>query len=740
MYAADSADDCIFCRGVLSDVTEAIVLWSHSSAAELSASSWPSSPPSPRGELTTIPVVTPPGIMVMVAAMLRSPTVEFVLDLLDRDDGGIWIDWRVSASLPYVLRAFSPESGPDFRFTSTDILAMRHGRPRAAAAAQELLEVRTQRTWAPRAPRDSPRRLLHLLLASRDVAAIQLATPLLRAVWTQPLDRVARSSFVDDMVATTCCTGDLRACVAAAIAMGPAFMPPFQGPHVSCLGHPGAGFVEWPCDEGLFTHSLWKALMEVNTQSEQHRPEALHFSVMDKHHGRKSERDARAPIGDANSIIATHSDVRTQARHLAALCAAQENNALLEWWISTRQADRAAVVVAISMATSPRLQFSYSDLHWAVQQKELQDRIASHGCYTEQPLGQALSQRQLMIPGALESPLLPLFTSDGSPMLVSAGTLADPMPQLGLAPHVVLRRLHRAPSRGTPATTSRSTFVARWEEFTGGLLDGWDWQCTVAVGGAVAYCLAPAVDDVLPPRPPDVDLFFVGGRDVVAAWCGRLERFARRRVGAGYYAVVLSSTAMSLVSRTLACRAFKSPSGSGCASRTCCRPPTWIAAASATSAMGTSSRRAAVHWRGYTGSTRPLRRRTTFASRLKANCAFLSTPSDTASRCTIGVDTASTSSTRTWLPRGSAGTSPSRSRKASRGWCWLTPERSRYTSARIYCASRRSARSTTWCKRSRRDPRWCYTTATARALSSWSTKPHTHWTTATRWSRSSTPH
>jgi hypothetical protein len=548
MQTADSADDWIFCRSVLGDVTEAIVLWSHSSAAELAASSSPSSsPPSSRGELTTV-VVTPPGIMVMVAAMLRSPTVEFVLDLLDRDDGGIWIDWRVSASLPYA--AFSPESGRDLRFTSTDILAMRQGRPRAAAAAQELLEVRTQRTWAPRAPRDSPQTLLHLLLASRDVAAIQLATPLLRAVWTRPLDRAARSSFVDDMVATTCCTGDLRACVAAAIAMGPAFMPPFQGPHVSCLGHPGAGFVEWPCDEGPFTHSLWKALMEVNTQTEREHleAEALHFSAMDKY-GWKSERNARTPTGDANSIIATHSDVRTQARHLVALCAAQKDNALLEWWISTRQADRAAVVVAVSMATSsrPPLQFSYSDLHWAVQQKELQDRIANHGCYTEQPLGQALSRRQLMIPGALESPLLPLFASDGSPMLVSAGTLADPMPQLGLAPHVVLRRLHRAPSQGTPATTSRSTFVARWEEFTGGLLDGWDWQCTVAVGGAVAYCLAPAVDDVLPPRPPDVDLFFVGGRDVVAAWCGRLERFTRRRVGAGCYAVVLSSTAMSLV-------------------------------------------------------------------------------------------------------------------------------------------------------------------------------------------------
>jgi hypothetical protein len=48
----------------------------------------------------------------------------------------------------------------------------------------------------------------------------------------------------------------------------------------------------------------------VNTQSErEHRPEALHFSVMGKH-GRKSARDARAPIGDANCIVATYSDVQ----------------------------------------------------------------------------------------------------------------------------------------------------------------------------------------------------------------------------------------------------------------------------------------------------------------------------------------------------------------------------------------------------------------------------------------------
>ena len=144
--------------------------------------------------------------------------------------------------------------------------------------------------------------------------------------------------------------------------------------------------------------------------------------------------------------------------------------------------------------------------------------------------------------------LLPAWKrDDGAPILTALGrsTLGpDALVMLagGASPATL--------SRGTPATADRSTFLSRWSELTRGVLDGWDWGGTIAAGGAVAWCLDAESTDPRQSRPSDVDLFFHGLTLAgVAVQCGRLEKHAREKAGGSHagYMTLLTSRTMTIV-------------------------------------------------------------------------------------------------------------------------------------------------------------------------------------------------
>jgi hypothetical protein len=89
---------------------------------------------------------------------------------------------------------------------------------------------------------------------------------------------------------------------------------------------------------------------------------------------------------------------------------------------------------------------------------------------------------------------------------------------------------HVGPTAGAPAMVSRGEFEKRWAQLTGGALDGFDWRHIVAAGGAVVACLDPAKDvtaldhDL---RPKDIDLFIHGLTPLGAKQvCCEIESYA----------------------------------------------------------------------------------------------------------------------------------------------------------------------------------------------------------------------
>jgi hypothetical protein len=264
---------------------------------------------------------------------------------------------------------------------------------------------------------------------------------------------------------------------------------------------------------------------------------------------------ASSPLaGDIRAIHATHRhgaattrDVLGLARRLLAL--AQEPGhpdgglrSLINHLCRTRRADLAALAVALGLSADAKaVGFGVREVLASLLEKEVQDRLADHDTRSRP----CQLNYMCFVMGSRSSPLLPMFEADGSCVLSSAGHAASAA-HFGSDPRILLSSFYRPMPAGAPATADRATFLRRWSALTSGLLDGWDWSATVAVGGAVTHCLCPDEDGARP-RPPDVDLFFLGGAASVVKWVKLLCAHMVERVGAGNVGVVVSSTAVSIL-------------------------------------------------------------------------------------------------------------------------------------------------------------------------------------------------
>jgi hypothetical protein len=502
-------EDHVFGGSIPRSTTAAILLWSTHAAADLGADG-----------------VSPPNLAVMVAAMLRHPVLELLLDeanLANVASGPIAFPWEAA------------------------------GKPSQAKVCRDLAAL-----WA---TRDTSlvvlycEHLLFLLFCDGDATLgdaglVQRYCRRCSVLRGSPFEAFARA-----VVSSAAVNGNFEALGAILCA---AWEGQTRGSTQSLrlVSAVGSRIIESPFEHAAAVDRIVAFYESLPTRDDSTLRADMGKAVSTAAAARRRTCVQGPHVGDIRALCSEYlhgrRDVLGLLRRLLAFQAATGSMRLIVQCLSrTRQADLAALVVALALSSDATATtgFDFRDVIADVFRKEVQDRLADHGakdttpCRSRRP---RLTYANLSH-GSQATPLLSVFDArdNGSPVLRSAGD-ARAAAHFGSDPHVFLASFYRPPPAGAPATADRATFLRRWSALTGGLLDGWDWSATVAVGGAVTHCLCPD-EDANRPRPPDVDLFFVGGTASVVEWSERLCTHIVGRVGAGNVGVVLSTTALSFI-------------------------------------------------------------------------------------------------------------------------------------------------------------------------------------------------
>jgi hypothetical protein len=592
------SDEWVFCRSVTVMETQAIVLWSTWSAEALEE--W-------LGH-DDRPVASPPALQVMIAAMLRRPALEMVLDATTRESTGpAVLPLRYFPSRYFSLRYFPSQSvcGDDWMLSPNALTALAQQRVSCCEPLFEMLSG-SQRTRIYQSGVNTPKiTLLHALFVTGDTEAIY---ELARRVSVRPdivstVDRdelalldVAQNipyNFIGTTAAVTrsyhafaavlAATRELLRVIEEKTPRRP--LPPRRG-----------GLPNWMVPR-MAREMFQNVLSDPSSDSSALEIENLVACVrgsmdepVDLLRERLAEaaRDAtrRFELSTSSHVAGDVTNLRYHLRHdVNALVKALRGRfasdpvamkALMKHLIDTSRADLAALTVAAALSVRPTCNgFSFRELLTQLQLKEDHDRLRSirptpvvASTARRTPVVASTARRrhkdvahfEHRVLAPLDVPLMALFDDEGTAVLRSAGNLKK-LPHFSGKPHILLRTLHRPPEAGQPATCDRDTFTTRWRELTRGLFDKWRWNNTVAFGSAVTFCLLP--EDVAELQRPDaIELAFFGGdefrdddpqlraapnADAIAICCGFLERHVRSTVGPSNYAVIMARECMIIL-------------------------------------------------------------------------------------------------------------------------------------------------------------------------------------------------
>jgi hypothetical protein len=260
-------------------------------------------------------------------------------------------------------------------------------------------------------------------------------------------------------------------------------------------------------------------------------------------------REAALPaLGDVTNLVAQlplMPDAHDWARLLGFLFELarklQDPVAVMEALFAINRADVAAILYATAPrdCAPPSTVALFNRLAMQIGRHELQQQMARHGRRADPHSPVILTAVTIE---------LPVWSESGEPQFTVRDTAF-------LDERLFLRPSdddpHVAP--GEPAVVSRSEFERRWEQLTGGVLDGFDWRNVVAANGGVAACLDPAKDASAPGqkgRPKDVDLFVYGLTPLgVKQVCCEIEVHAHKVAAARgiEYLTLVTSRTMTII-------------------------------------------------------------------------------------------------------------------------------------------------------------------------------------------------
>jgi hypothetical protein len=260
-------------------------------------------------------------------------------------------------------------------------------------------------------------------------------------------------------------------------------------------------------------------------------------------------REAALPaLGDVVNLVAQLA-LMPDAHHWARLLGflfelarkLQDPVAVMEALFAINRADVAAILYATAPrdCAPPSTVALFNRLATQIGRHELQQQMARHGRRADPHSPVILTAVTIE---------LPVWSESGEPQFTVRDTAF-------LGERLFLRPSdddpHVAP--GEPAVVSRSEFERRWEQLTGGVLDGFDWRNVVAANGGVAACLDPAKDASAPGqkgRPKDVDLFVYGLTPLgVKQVCCEIEVHAHKVAAARgiEYLTLVTSRTMTII-------------------------------------------------------------------------------------------------------------------------------------------------------------------------------------------------
>jgi hypothetical protein len=521
------SDEWVFCRSVTVMETQAIVLWSTWSAEALEE--W-------LGH-DNRPVASPPALQVMIAAMLRRPALEMVLDATTRESTG--------PAVP-PLRYFPSQSvcGDDWMLSPKALAALAQQRVLCCEPLFEML-TGSQSTPIYQSRVNTPKiTLLHALFVTGDAEAIY---ELARRVSVRPdivstvdRDELALLDVVQDIpynfigttaavtrsyhafAAVLAATRELLRVIEARTPRRP--LPPRKGGRPNWMVPRMARdmFQNVLSDPSSESSALEVKKLVACVRGSMDEPADLLRERLEE-----AARDAtrRVELSTSSHVAGDVTNLRYHLRHdVNALVKALRGRfasdpvamkALMKHLIDTSRADLAALTVAAALSVHPTCNgFSFRELLTQLQLKEDHDRLRNIRptpgvASTARRRHKDVAHFEHRVLAPLDVPLMALFDGEGTAVLRSAGNLKK-LPHFSGKPHILLHTLHRPPVAGQPATCDRDTFMARWRELTRGLFDKWRWNNMVAFGSAVTFCLLP--EDVAELRRPDeIELAFFGG-------------------------------------------------------------------------------------------------------------------------------------------------------------------------------------------------------------------------------------